>query len=48
MIGSLASLLIGLAGGLALASIARDLARFPSTYARLQSEAREIERLSHD
>lgn len=42
MIGALASLLFGLAGAIALASLARDLSRLPSTYARLQSEARAL------
>lgn len=40
--GALASLIIGMAGALALASMARDLARLPFTYARLQQEARNL------
>lgn len=48
IVAALASLIIGMAGALALASIERDLARFPSTYARLQSEARNLERLHND
>jgi hypothetical protein len=36
-----AYLVFGMAGALALASIARDLARFPSILARLQQQARD-------
>lgn len=48
MLQALAPLFIGLAGAAALASLARDLARFPATYARLQEQARHLGVHDHD
>jgi hypothetical protein len=43
MIPALASLAFGIAGALALASLANDLRHLPSTFARLASEARQLD-----
>lgn len=43
-----ASLVIGMAGALALASLARDAARLPLIIARLAQEARAMGDCHHD